>query len=228
MSKFSDILGSIANSFRIGLSGVTVKSSSGNLLVRNTADSADAPIVTSLLNVSGDSLVINSDAANTGADRSITLARPNTGMSASYTLTLPTSIGSPGQVLATDGSSGVLSWTTAGGSNNDRVTVDTTNLAFGSTTTVSMFTLPANAVVRVVRVLVDTAFNGTPSLSIGISGNTSKYVASNQVALGTVAEYEIYPGLASNGSSEALIATYSAGSASAGAARIEVDYVIPA
>ena len=44
-------------------------------------------------------------------------------------------------------------------------------------------------------------------------------------AAGTI--FEVDPGLTANGSTEDLIATYAAGSASAGAARILVDYVIP-
>ncbi|BAY20790.1 hypothetical protein NIES2100_05340 [Calothrix sp. NIES-2100] len=228
MSKFADLLGTVVSYFKIGTNGVRLKNSSGNLLIRNSTDSADSSVTASTINISSDNFVINSDAANTSADRSITIARPTSGMSASYTLTLPTSVGSPNQVLTTDGTTGNLSWVNAGGSTTDKVSTDTTNLAFGSTSPVSMFTLPANSVIQAVRVIVDTAFNGTPSLSIGISGTTSKYVATNQVDLTTIAIYEIYPGLTANGSSESLITTYSAGSASVGAARIEVDYVIPA
>ena len=121
-----------------------------------------------------------------------------------------------------------LEWTTVAGG-TDKVVCDTTSLAFGATSPVAMFTLPANAVVKKVQVIIDTSFNGTPSLSIGISGTTSKYMGSGQVdltaAAGTI--FEVDPGQVANGSTENLIATYSAGSASAGAARILVDYVIP-
>jgi hypothetical protein len=227
VSKILDLIGTTANTLRIAIGGVLLKNSSGNLLVRNTGDTADAEITTSRVNVSGDNLVINSDAANSSADRSITLSRPTSGMSASYTLTLPTSAGSPGQVLQTDGS-GNLSFTSVAGT-SDKITTDTTNLAFGSSTTVSMFTLPANAVVQAVRVIIDTAFNGNPSMSVGISGNTSKYLASTQVDLKAVSTtiFEVYPGLAPVGTTEALQIAYTAGSATAGAARVEVDYAVP-
>jgi hypothetical protein len=93
-----------------------------------------------------------------------------------------------------------------------------------------MFTLPPDAVVRRVAVVVDTAFDGTPSLSVGVTGTTSKYMGSTQVdltaAAGTV--FEADPGLDADGSSEDLIATYSAGGATAGAARILVEYGVPA
>jgi hypothetical protein len=90
-----------------------------------------------------------------------------------------------------------------------------------------MLTLPANAVVEAVRIIVDTAFNGTPSVSIGISGTLSKYFAASSVDLLTTGLYEDYPALASVGTTESIIATYSAGSASVGSARLELDYVIP-
>lgn len=227
MGKFLDLFGTTKALFQIAIGGVNLKNSSGDLVVRNPADDADAALTASTVNVSGNSIVINSDAASTGSDYSITIARPTSGMSAAYTFTLPPDDGTADYVLKTDGN-GNTSWAANSGATN-QLAVDTTSLAFGSASTVSMFTLPANAVVQAVRVIVDTQFNGTPSLSIGISGTTSKYMSSTQLSLtaagGTI--FEVYPGIAASGSTEALIATYSAGSASAGAARIEVDYVIP-
>ena len=227
MSKFLDFLGTSVNSFLIGINGVRLKNSSGALLVRNPGDTVDAAVTASQLNNSGDTIVLNSDAVNSGTDYAITLARPTTGMGAGYTYKLPISAGSPGQVQATDGS-GNLYWLTIAGT-ADKISSDTTTLAFGTTSPLTLFTLPANAVVESVRVIIDTAFNGTPSLSIGITGTTSKYMSSTQVDLTGVATtiYEVYPGKTSVGTTEALIATYSAGAASAGAARIEVDYVVP-
>ena len=90
-----------------------------------------------------------------------------------------------------------------------------------------MFTLPINAVVNNVRVIVDTVFSGTPSLSIGITGTTSKYMAANQMDLAVIGVYEAYPGLAAIGTTDAIIATYSAGAAAAGSGRIEIDYSVP-
>ena len=227
MSKVLDFIGTSANSFKIAIAGVLLKNSGGNLIVRNTTDAADAEITASKLNNSGDTLVLNSDAVSSGADFAITLARPSTGMTAAYTYKFPISAGSPGQVQSTDGS-GNTSWITIA-SGADKISSDTTNLAFGTTSPLTLFTLPINAVIEAVRVVIDTAFNGTPSLSIGITGTTSKYMASTQVDLTAAATtiFEVYPGRASVGTTEALIATYSAGSASAGAARIEVDYVVP-
>ena len=228
MSKFLDLLGTSLTQFRIAIGGVLLKNNTGNLVVRNPGDTADAQITASQINNSGDQIVLNSDAANTGADFSVTVARPAAGMTAGWTLTLPTSAGTANQVLQTNGS-GVTSWAAAGNT-AACATVDTTTLAFGSGATVGMFTLPANAVVLSVRVIIDTAFNGTPSLSIGISGNASKYMSATQVDLTAAANtvFEAYPGRTSVGTTEAIQAAYTAGSATAGSARMEVEYAIPA
>jgi len=227
MAKWLDLLGSTVARIQIGIAGVSLKNSSGNLLVRNAADSADASITASTLNNSGDSLVINSDSVGSGADWQVVLARPTSGMSANTRFQFPPTNGTASFVLQTDGS-GNTSWVANAGSTN-QVTTDTTNLAFGTASPLTLFTLPANAVVETVRVIIDTAFNGTPSLSVGISGTTSKYMGTSQVDLTATAQtvFEAYPGRTSVGTTEALIATYAAGGASAGAARIEIDYAIP-
>jgi hypothetical protein len=62
---------------------------------------------------------------------------------------------------------------------------------------------------------------------VGITGTTSKYMSATQSSLGTVGIYEVNPNIIPDISTEALIATYSAGSASAGAARIEIQYAVP-
>lgn len=227
MGVFKDLLGTLNAKFQLGIGGLQIKSASGKIRARNAADAADVPVVGSVIAASGDALQLNEDAAGSGADWLYTIQRPSSGMGAPVTLTLPVDDGSPSQVLQTDGS-GVLSWITVA-AGTDKVVTDTTNLTFGTTSPLALFTLPANAVVEAVRVIVDTAFNGTPSLSIGVSGTTSKYMSSTQVDLTAAATtvFEVTPGLTASGSTEALIATYAAGSASAGAARIEVDYVIP-
>lgn len=227
MSKFLDLLGTTASYMKVAINGVMLKNNSGNLLIRNNGDTADAEITASKVNVSGNDLVINSDAAGSGADFTITLRRPASGMTASYVFQYPTTDGSPDQVLKTDGN-GNTDWVSLAGT-AEKISCDTTALAFGSGATVSMFTLPANAVILCVRVTIDTAFNGTPTMSVGIAGTTSKYLAATQVDLKSVATtgFEVYPNLPGNGSTEALIITYAAGGATAGAARVEVEYSIP-
>jgi hypothetical protein len=227
VSIWSDLLGTTKAFFRIGFTGPRLKDSAGSLVIRNPGDTADAQLTASKVNVSGDVLEINSDAANTGADYKVTLQRPAAGMTAAYTLTLPVDDGTPGQILATDGN-GVLSWQAAGNTLLCNK-LDTTSIAFGSAGTIAMFTTGAGDIVDHIDIIIDTPFNGAPTLSGGVAGTTSKYFAANQIDLSQPAgaQFSIYPALGAQGA-EALIATYAAGGATAGAARIIVSYATPA
>lgn len=226
MAQVIDLKGTSNPSLQIEKAGVKLKNTTGNVVVRNPADTADAQLTASLLNASGDAIVINSDATSTGNDFKTTIQRSST-QTQNVTYTLPVDDGSPTQYLQTDGN-GLLSWSTVGGS-SDKAAIDSTIISSGSAATVTMFTLPANAVVKEVQVIIDTAFNGTPSMSIGISGTTSKYMASNQVDLNDTAEsrWVTTPNKVPSGSSEALVATYAAGGATVGSARILVEYAVP-
>jgi hypothetical protein len=215
MSTWFKITGTQVGKFILGLTGVTLKNNSGNLQVRNNADnafaSAEAQSVKVTDNTSGFGVTLQSSPS----------------AAASYSLTLPVDDGSPSQVLATDGS-GVLSWVSAA-STADHWKVDTTSFEFGSGATISMFTLPANAVVDRVSVIVDAAFDGTPSMSVGVvGGSASLYVASSDVLLSVADRYDIpYQGTAT-GPTQALEINYSAGGATVGAARVLVTYAEPA
>lgn len=223
---FSDLFGTSKSFFKLGLTGVRLKNSAGNLIVRNNGDTADTELTTSKANISGESLVINSDAAGAGSDWKFTVSRSTSGMTADVTLTLPVDDGTPSQVLSTDGS-GVLSWISAASTaSSDKI--DTTSLAFGSSSPVSMFTTGAADIIDEIEVVIDTAFDGTPSLSIGITGTTSKYMASTEIDLTAAAftGFVAHPNKDAQGA-EALIATYSAGGATAGAARILVHRATP-
>jgi hypothetical protein len=225
---FSDLFGTTKSFFKIGgTAGVRLKNSAGDLLVRNTGDTADSAITTSKVNVSGDAIDLNSDAAASGADWKYTVQRPTAGMAAAVTLTLPVDDGTAGQVLSTDGV-GVLSWTSAANTSlADKL--DTTSLAFGTASPVAMFTTGASDIVDYIDVIIDTAFDGTPTASVGIAGTTSKYLGTTDIDLkapaGTV--FTVHPGLNAQGA-EALIITYAAGAATVGAARFIVHYATPA
>ena len=231
MGTFRDIIGILGSKLQLGIGGPQVKGSSGKVQARNAADSAMATIEAALFATYGNDFELNAGAAGTGADWKFTVKRPSTGMTHALTVTFPSGDPAVGQALTVASFSGddiVLQWTTIA-AGTDKVVVDTTALAFGTSSPLSMFTRPANGVIRSVKVIIDTPFDGAPTLSIGISGTTSKYMGSTQVdltaAAGTV--FEVDPGLVSSGSTEALIATYSAGGATAGAARIETAYCIP-
>ncbi|MEH1955932.1 hypothetical protein [Nostoc sp.] len=231
MAQILDLKGTSISSLQIEKAGVRLKNATGDLQVKNSADSAFTKVTASQFETTNDvGLVINSDAASTGADWKITVARPSSGMTANYTLTLPSSAGSPSQVLTTDGS-GNASWTTVSAGATNGVYVDTTTLNFNSTASVSMFTLPSNAVVSRVEVIIDTAWaTGSATMTVGISGTTSKYLGSNSVDLyGSAGDsYVTAPSLAANGSAESLIITYAASTSTAGAARVLVYYSNPA
>lgn len=229
MGRFIDLLGTSLDKLQIGIgaTAVSLKQVAGKLRARNKADSADVVVVGSVIAASGDFLQLNEDAAGAGADWLMTLARPAAGMTAARTITFPGEAPTAGFALVTDGS-GQLSFS-AIAAGNDKVITDTTTLAFGSAASVAMFNLPALAVVHSVNVVIDTAFNGTPSLSVGIAGTVSKYLGATSVDLTQPAatSFAVEPSLVAAAGIEALIATYAAGAATAGSARILVAYSIP-
>ena len=227
MATWQDISGTVGSFFRLGFTGPRLKANSGALEIKNATDTGYADITCAKLNATADDIVINSAAAGSGADQKLTLKRPSSGMTGALTLTLPATAGSPDQILKTDGS-GTLSWASAGSTASD-LHSDVTNLAYGAGSTVSMFSLPANADVKEVHVIVDTAFNGSPSISVGVNGGSaSKYVAATQVDLSTATKYMIFPVQTPNGSAEDLEIAYSAGGATSGVARVIVYYSNPA
>lgn len=224
----SDLGGNLLALWRIGTKALNwnLKAITGGLAVRNTGDSADAELTASQFNASGNvGIVLNSDAAGSGADFKITIQRPSSGMTANWTWTLPPDDGSPGDVLTTDGS-GVTTWSSAGATNGIRA--DDTPLVAASSGTLAMFTKPAAGRYDMLKIYVDVAFDGTaPTLSIGISGTVSKYGTTAQVDLKTVGIYEWDPGVDVTVGAENIIATYVADSSTVGSARIASAFVIP-
>jgi hypothetical protein len=234
MGVFAKLLGTTLSKFQLGIGGPQLKNNSGVVEARNAADSAYAAIAALLVSIYGDDIVINAGATESGDSWILTISRPSTGMTEDVQVIMPPDAApSPGQALTVgSASSGVitLAWASVA-AGTDLVKVDTTALAFGSSSPVSMFSLAADMVVLKVQVIVDTPFTGGtgPSLSIGISGTASKYMGATEVDLTAAAStvFEVNPGLVSDGSPESLIATYAANSATAGAARILVHYCDP-
>lgn len=209
------IVGTQVGSFILGLLGVKLKNNSGSLQIRNNGDTAFTDVQAQ------DHILSNN---GTGYKVTLTTSGAQTG---DYSLTLPVDDGSPNQVLQTDGS-GVLSWASAASTAADWK-ADVTTFAFGSSSPITMFTLPANAQIDKVDVFIDTAFDGTPSISVGVNGGSaSKYVGSSDVNLAALGRYTVWNTEIPSGSTENLEITYSAGSATAGAGRVVVTYAIPA
>lgn len=233
MGVFRNLLGTSEVTFRIGLAGPTLKRVSGTVLsLRNTADSAYAAMQALKFQTSGNDFELNFGAAGAGADWLYTLSRPTAGMTGAVQLVLPPTLApAVGQALAiTSVAGGVIQtdWATVP-TGTDQVRSCTTTLAFGDASPKAMDNTPAGAEMRVVRVIIDTAFDGAPTLSIGIVGTTSKYMPATAVdltaAAGTVFEY--VPATPPAGGAESIIGTYAAGGATVGSARLEFDYVIP-
>jgi hypothetical protein len=210
MSVFAKLAGTTVGSFILQITGVRLKNSSGTLDVRNNADTAFAPVNVSTAKVNGTTYG--------------TTLQSSSSQTTDLTITLPATAGSPNQVLQTNGS-GVTTWVDSSSGATD--VTDTTSFAFGSSSTISMFTLPANAVILSISVIVDTAFDGTPSMSVGTAGNASKYVGSSDTLLTLAARYDIFPADVPDTSSEALQIAYTAGSATVGAGRVLVNYSLP-
>lgn len=226
-SLFADLIGTTKGFFRIGINGPRLKNNSGDLEVKNSGDTAFVDVTADTFKATNDvGLTINSDAAGSGADWKINVARPATGMTADWTLTLPANAGSTGQVLETDGA-GNTSWVSAG-SNASSLKADSTTVGFGDSSPIALFTLPANAIIDRVQCIVDTPFDGTPTLTVGIAGDTAKYMGVNDNSLLESYVWQTDPGIAASVSSESLIATYSADGATVGSARVIVWYAEPA
>jgi hypothetical protein len=209
------IAGTQAGKLWLGLTGVLLKNNSGNLDVRNNADTAYAAVQASK------AIIYDNTTSYT------VTVQPSDSATGSYALTLPTGVGSANQVLQTDGT-GVLSWASAA-STASNWKVHTTTLAYGAGATVQALVVPAGNVIQSVIVIVDTAFNATgPSLTVGISGTTSKYVVTGDTLLTVADRYEIPVSSVADGSDETVNIYYTAGSGgSAGSARVLITYATP-
>jgi len=230
---FKNLFGTSETKFRIGLAGPTLKRIGAAILAfRNTGDSAYATLQSALFATFGDDFELNSGAAGAGADWKMTLRRPSTGMTMNVVI-IPPADGAPTTGMALTVASvaaGVVTLQySAIAAGTDMVRSCTTTLAFGDGSPKAMDNLPIGGVVRIVRVIIDTPFDGAPTLSIGITGTVSKYMPTSAVdltaAAGTVFEY--VPGTAPAGGAESIIGTYAQGGATVGSARIEFDYALP-
>ena len=230
-NEYRSLAGTLFTKFRIGLTGLYLSVVSGKIRARNAADSADAPLVGSVIAASGDALELNEDATSAGADWKLTLQRSTTGMAEARTYIFPTALPTAGDALTVASvAAGVVQFNHSQiASGADKGVTDTTSIAFNQGSPTTMFTLPANAVVQEVKVVIDTAFTGAPTLSVGISGTTAKYLGStdNDLTQAAGTSFSVSPNVVPVGSTEVIIATYAAGGAGAGAARLLVTYVVP-
>lgn len=264
MSMFSDLLGTIKQTFSVGLRGVTLKNKSGTtagnevLQVRNATDAgfsnvevlgvsatglitttgnihADGTVTADVVTVdgvvstiNGNNIVSDGNVLIGAAANQVTLVAPASG--GATTLTFPVGAGTNGYVLSTNGS-GTLSWIDVGtpAAALARWTAATTTVNFDSGATIAGDSIPINSVIDKVQVIIDTAFDTAATISVGITGNTTKYMATTDSALNFAATsvFEVHPGLPAEGSATAISIGYTAASATVGSARVIVTYAAP-
>jgi hypothetical protein len=232
-SQFWDLIGTTLAKLQIGIGGVNVKTMSGDLASRDAADAAYAAIRATLFKTFGNDFELNSGAAGSGADWKLTFSRPSTGMTHALQVIWPAGDPTANQAITVASLVGdviTLQYTTVA-AGTDKIVVDTTTVAFGDSSPIAMFAKPANAVILSEEVIIDTAFDGTPTLSIGISGTLAKYGPTSAWDLtaangGAKSSYVYHPNEPAT-SAESLIATLSAGGATVGSLRILTSYVIP-
>lgn len=214
---WSKLLGTTADFFRIGKTGPRLKNDAAVLAIRNADDSDYAELRALVLRLFGTDLVLSAGEANT-----IILRAPT--MTEDVVLVLPDSLPAIGQVLGVaDITAEVveLGWVSASGGENS-VIMDSTTVGFGSASPVAMFNLPATGVIVDIDVVIDTPWDAATTMSIGIAGDTAKYMTTAEIdltaAAGTV--FHVKPGLLAPGAPESLIATTAGGAPTAGSARI--------
>jgi hypothetical protein len=226
---FTDAMATTARFFQFTIGGPLIKMISGvaGFAFRNAGDTADVPITTSRLNNSGSSLILNSGAAN-----SYGLSAPTTGQTGPKNVTLPSGASVAGYAVVALDSIDTWGYTPLPIS-TDKATDKTYAIAFNSQSSINLAALPAGAIAKTIIVFIDTPWSGytsTPTLSIGLAGNTSAFMATNQIdltdAIGAKS-YQVNPSVAASGSISQMIASYVANGATAGAGRIIVNYSIP-
>jgi len=98
------------------------------------------------------------------------------------------------------------------------------DVAFNSSATINTINLPIGSSIIDARLYVDTVFDGTPTLSVGVSGDTSKYVSTSDIDLTSAGAYPVITNPLAATTEESVIISYSSGSATAGSARLLLVY----
>jgi hypothetical protein len=123
---------------------------------------------------------------------------------------------------------GVFAAAPSGGGNvsTDYWRATSKTITSSSSSQVALMTLPANATVDSVSVIVDTAFNGnSAALTVGLSSGTGlEFVSTGDVDLKTADRYDLPCQLAPSGNTANVIINYSASGSNAGSARVIITY----
>lgn len=204
-----DLIGTFKNTFRIATT--MWKDNSGQLEALNKDGVTAIPVKASSLKMKG---------ATSGESE---LQAPVT---SGVVLVLPNSQGASGQALLGDGA-GNLYFATVGTGGN-QVKIDEQVINFGSSSPVVIFAAPAGVTIEKVLVEIETSFDGTPTLSVGIVGTPAKYMGTGDNDLTDVVNttFEVSP-IEEETLAQTVQVTYVAGGATVGSARVQVMYVNP-
>lgn len=194
-SIFSNLKGTMQTLFKIGgPSAPGVKNASGVLQTRDSADAAFADFAAKWFRVQG------GNAANAVVLKAGTLA-------GDVALTLPTSLPGSTSFLTLD-SSGNMATTTTPNANADLVDVTAFTQA---SSTLTMFTPPANAIItKIVIEVTVAAAGGSPTITVGTSGTPAGYAAATDSDLKNANLYEIPVMVSAGGSPSAVQAVVTA------------------
>jgi hypothetical protein len=135
--------------------------------------------------------------------------------------------GNVGDVLTTDGT-GNLSWARApvlsSLTNNRQV-----SMAYNSLAVVELVTLPVGSLVELVSIYVDSAYNGTPSISVGVTGSPEKYFQQSAIDLTVSDRWDAsYRGMNVGVGGETVNIYYNnGGQATLGSLRVVIRYSVP-
>lgn len=126
---------------------------------------------------------------------------------------------------------GVFAAAPTGGGNvaTDYWRTTSKTLTYSSGSQVALLTVPANATVDKVTVIVDTAFNGnSPGATVGRSfgGTGLEYVSTGDVDLKTADRYDLPCQIAPTGNTFDVVINYTASSSTAGSARVLITYAV--
>jgi hypothetical protein len=214
MGVWKNIIGLIGNTLQLNFTGPKiVGSSTDTVTITDNADS-DGKIVAVTAN--HENIEIYDGAAR---KTTVTMA---TGGAGDITMVLPNNDGDNGNVLTTDGA-GNTAWTDI---DAPQVAILTLNYDDGASQSLS--SSKSGRFIDKVVVKVTTAFDATgPTIDIGITGTTDKYVDQTEVDLTTLGTYVIEVANYESGAEE-ILATFGAGSGgTAGVAEITLIESIP-
>jgi hypothetical protein len=134
--------------------------------------------------------------------------------------------GNAGEFLSTDGN-GNLSWSAP--QPVGMMTVVSTPFVVSSNATISAFTLPANAIVDTVSIIVDSAFSGGTgaTITVGPQGIPTQFAGAGDSDLTTVGRYDVPSSVGPVGTPINVELYYTAAGASGGSGRVLITYALP-